>query len=423
MRRCPHCNSFFDDSVQACPYDDTATEEVDFGVSQAHSLEGSTISARYEVGQLIGAGGMGMVHKAVDTRTGETIAIKILHKSISGDPRTVKRFFSEARVLSSLSHPNIIRFTEFGNTEEGQLFIAMEFIDGTPLDELIDNRAVTLEDAITITDQAAAALGEAHLQGVIHRDLKPANLFARRGEDGGLRVTVLDFGIAKVAGGKNLTATGKVMGTPSYMAPEQIRGGEPGPGTDIYALGALAYELIAGSPPFTAENAIAVMFMHLEETPTPLSTLDLPIPVSRELSDALATLLAKAPEDRPKNMRAVRKLLAPFTSPTAAAGLSRPNSGAVRSDLGITLARATRDAPSTTSLPTMLQRRQDSQQDHAISTLPQQTGSTDAWRWWLGTAIIALVLASVVAAGVLIVAANASWGSNGQQAATAEESK
>ncbi len=318
MRRCPKCNSFFDNSVDKCVYDGESLVEVQVEATQSEGLEGKVVNDRYEVIASIGEGGMGMVYKAKDRRSGDDIALKVLHRDISGDERTVRRFFSEARVLASLTHPNIIRLYDFGKTDEGLLYIAMELLKGSPVDELIRINEVDQATALQIIDQTAAALAEAHLQGVIHRDLKPANIFLERRADGTVRVTVLDFGIAKIAGsGQNLTATGKVMGTPSYMAPEQIRGSEPDPRTDIYALGAMGYELISGNPPFVADGPIAVLFMHLERPPTPLNTLDLPEPVSKEVTEVINRFLAKDPEARPRNMMEVRALLKPFTNATA----------------------------------------------------------------------------------------------------------
>lgn len=316
MRRCPKCNSFFDNDATTCVYDGEQLVDVQVEASQNEGLEGSIVNDRYEVVTSIGEGGMGMVYKAIDQRSGDTVALKVLHRDISGDERTVRRFFSEARVLASLTHPNIIRLYDFGRTSDGLLYIAMELLSGKPVDDMIRLNELPLEDALQIIDQTASALAEAHLQGVIHRDLKPANIFMDKAEDGAPRVTVLDFGIAKIAGsGQNLTATGKVMGTPSYMAPEQIRGQAPDPRTDIYALGAMGYELISGQPPFLADGPIAVLFMHLERPPTPLSTLDLKEDVSQELSDVIDGFLAKKPDERPRNMMEVRKLLRPFIDP------------------------------------------------------------------------------------------------------------
>lgn len=316
MRRCPKCNSFFDNDATTCIYDGEQLVDVQVEASQSEGLEGSIVNDRYEVVTSIGEGGMGMVYKAIDQRSGDTVALKVLHRDISGDERTVRRFFSEARVLASLTHPNIIRLYDFGRTSDGLLYIAMELLSGKPVDDLIRLNELALEDALQIIDQTASALAEAHLQGVIHRDLKPANIFMDKAEDDTPRVTVLDFGIAKIAGsGQNLTATGKVMGTPSYMAPEQIRGQTPDPRTDIYALGAMGYELISGQPPFLADGPIAVLFMHLERPPTPLSTLDLKEAVSQPLSDVIDGFLAKKPDERPRNMMEVRKLLRPFIDP------------------------------------------------------------------------------------------------------------
>lgn len=312
MRRCPVCNSFFDDATDACPHDGSELIQVHVEAVR-NGLEGKIVNERYELRESIGEGGMGMVYKGHDLQKDRAVALKVLHKDISDDERTVRRFFSEARVLSSLAHPNIIELYDFGRLDEGPLYIAMELLEGNPADELIKRGPMPIEQALDIIDQSAAALAEAHLQGVIHRDLKPANIFVTEKPDGTRHVTVLDFGIAKIAGsGQNLTATGKVMGTPSYMAPEQIRGEEPDPRTDIYALGAMGYELLAGKPPFMADGPIAVLFMHLERPPEPLDRVKTYEPVSRELAEAMDQLLAKDPAERPRNMHEVRKLLAPF---------------------------------------------------------------------------------------------------------------
>jgi eukaryotic-like serine/threonine-protein kinase len=428
MRRCPKCNSFFDDSVDACLYDGEGLIDVQVEAVQDETLEGQTISDRYQVREPIGEGGMGMVYKALDDRTGELIALKVLHRDISGDERTVRRFFSEARVLQSLAHPNIIRFTDFGKTDDGQLFIAMECLEGSPADELMKDEGLALKDAISVVDQTAAALAEAHLQGVIHRDLKPANLFITRNEQGEVHVTVLDFGIAKIAGsGQNLTATGKVMGTPSYMAPEQIRGQEPDPRTDVYALGAMAYELISGEPPFVADGPIAVLFMHLEKTPDPLHKMSLPAPVSPKLSAVIETLLAKEPSNRPANMLEVRKLLGPFLGrqdDLDGVDLDLLDTQMVDANTARTLARASSAAAATTSMPQMSGTGPVViGTNHAISELETELLPTDTplprppiaveeeatpWSWWLGAALIALLLAGIVAMGIFLVATNAS---------------
>jgi len=313
MQRCPSCNSFFDDSITECPYDQSKLAAVAIGgQQQPTNLLGQTLGDRFKIQTVIGEGGMGKVYKGIDLTTNSPVAIKVLHREISGDERSVKRFMGEARLLQSLSHPNIIKLFAFGQSTAGALYIAMEFLEGSPADILIKDNAISRLDAVKILDQVCAALSEAHLQGIVHRDLKPANIFVNHKADGEIFVTVLDFGIAKVAGGQSLTVTGKVMGTPSYMAPEQIAGKEPNPRVDIYALGILAYELIAGRPPFQADMPIELLYLHLHEPPPPISTLCPQHPVSKAFSDVLLNFLEKDPDDRPKNVVEVRNLLRPF---------------------------------------------------------------------------------------------------------------
>ena len=425
MRRCPKCNSFFDDLSELCVYDGAVLSDVQIDSVQDTGLAGARINDRYDVKEAIGEGGMGMVYKAIDGRSGEEIAIKVLHREISDDERTVRRFFSEARVLSSLTHPNIIRFTDFGRTEDGQLYIAMELLTGSPADELIENRSLSLKAAIEVIDQTAAALAEAHLQGVIHRDLKPANLFVADKENGSVHVTVLDFGIAKIAGsGQNLTATGKVMGTPSYMAPEQIRGGEPDPRTDVYALGALGYELISGKPPFLADGPIAVLFMHLEREPIPLDQIDTKEPVGAELAAAVNRLLAKKPEERPANMLEVRRLLDPF--------LGREHN-VVQVGLGDTDVFTPEEAietqrfelpdpEATTALPLIVKgppRTTEPRPPDLPATVkiplsrpprPPRKQEGAPISWYLGAVLIAILLAGILAMGAFLVWSSASGG-------------
>jgi serine/threonine protein kinase len=391
-----------------------------------HDLAGKVVNERYELREVIGEGGMGMVYKGYDRRNEREVALKVLHKDISDDERTVRRFFSEARVLSSLTHPNIIELYDFGRLDEGPLYIAMELLHGHPADELIKKGPMPIEQALDIIDQSAAALAEAHLQGVIHRDLKPANIFVTEQPDGTRHITVLDFGIAKIAGsGQNLTATGKVMGTPSYMSPEQIRGEEPDPRTDIYALGAMGYELLAGKPPFVADGPIAVLFMHLERPPEPLSKVKTFEPVSPELAEALNKLLAKDPAQRPRNMREVRKLLAPFLGrvleepqeaslsfelPTLPKSPKLGEPGPLPATEEYHLKGVTLDASSTIPdgqtikpAPRDAQREKKTVLSASVAgpTPPAPTGERGA-SWWVGAALLAILLAAALAIGVFV---------------------
>ena len=275
--------------------------------------EGSLIAGRFTMERVLGSGGFATVYRATQVGLNRSLALKLLHTRVEQSPGFYERFKQEAQIAAGINHPNIVSIYDYGFIEASQQpYIAMELLEGRPADVLIKHKQLTPLDALQILDQTAAGLGEAHLQGVIHRDLKPANIFACKQPDGSLFVTVLDFGIAKITGGQNLTVTGKVMGTPSYMAPEQIMGNQPDPRTDIYALGAMGYELICGRPPFVADTPLTLLYSHLNDTPPSLLDLAPRGSIGKPFADVLFTFLAKDPEHRPRNTVEVRKLLAPF---------------------------------------------------------------------------------------------------------------
>ena len=257
---------------------------------------------RYRLLRLVGAGGMGSVYEAVDDEIGRRAAIKILHAALAADPQLALRFLNEARAANRIRHPGFVEIYEFGRLPDGNLYIVMEFLDG----ELLADRfarfptGAPIEWTLHLAWQLAAALTVAHERGVVHRDLKPENLYLdRRG--GAETLIVLDFGLAFVVGGDDptlgrLTAPGEAAGTPTYMAPELLTGGEPGPAVDVYALGCVLYELLTGAPPFVGDR-MAVLGRHLASAPAPVRERAPWVPV--ELERLVAALLAKDPGARP----------------------------------------------------------------------------------------------------------------------------
>ena len=246
---------------------------------------------RYRIVDRLGAGGMGIVYRAVDTSLGRDVALKFLPGGQPEESDAVARFLREARAVSKLDHPNICTVYEIGETPEGGLFIAMACYDGETLKSRLQRGPLPLGEALEITRQIALGLREAHAEQIVHRDIKPANIFLT--EEG--RVKILDFGLAKVGGEPALTRTGSSIGTPYYMAPEQILG-EVDPRSDLWALGILLYEMLTGEPAFKADNDLAVLHAILNRAVPPLAEKrpDLP-PFLQPLLDHL---LAKSRDDR-----------------------------------------------------------------------------------------------------------------------------
>jgi hypothetical protein len=261
---------------------------------------GQILAQRYRVQRLIGKGGMGAVYLADDEVLGELVALKVISCAFSADETAmVTRFRREAAAARRVSSPSVIRIHDLGEARPGLLYLSMEYFAGRTLTELIAQRGVVpLKDVQDMLVQIGTGLEAAHQAGVVHRDLKPSNVLV--GERG--MIKIIDFGLATTMVGDGLTATGAILGTPHYMAPEQLRGKAVDARTDIYAFGALAYHLVCGRPPFAGDNPIAIGFAHLSESPVPPRQLRRDVSIS--LDAAIMAALAKAPEDRPTSAKA-----------------------------------------------------------------------------------------------------------------------
>ncbi|MGG5753942.1 protein kinase domain-containing protein [Zafaria sp. Z1313] len=251
---------------------------------------GITLGGRFKLTDRIAIGGMGEVWKAQDQILGRTVAIKILKEEYTGDPGFLQRFRAEARHTALLNHNGIANVFDYGE-ESGSAYLVMELVPGQPLSSIIEREKVLSPDrTLSIIGQTARALAAAHAQGLVHRDVKPGNLLIM--PDG--RVKITDFGIARIANQVPLTATGQVMGTAQYLAPEQATGQQATGASDIYSLGVIGYECLAGRRPFSGESQIAIALAQVNDAPPPLPD-SLPAPV-RAL---LMSMLAKSPADRP----------------------------------------------------------------------------------------------------------------------------
>jgi serine/threonine protein kinase len=237
--------------------------------SGAGIVEGRTVS-HYRIVKKLGGGGMGIVYKAEDVRLNRFVALKFLSPHLTQNETAKSRFIREAQAASALDHPNVCAVHDIEETPHGQLFICMPYYDGETLDRRLARSAMPLDEAIGIVAKIAAGLEHAHSQGIIHRDIKPANIMLTR--DGGLRI--LDFGLAKLKGTARITRTSATtMGTCDYMSPEQILGAEVDRRSDIFSLGIVLYELIAGQTPFHADHPEAVMYQIVHKEPRPLKEL------------------------------------------------------------------------------------------------------------------------------------------------------
>ena len=231
------------------------------------TLSPGTQLGPYEIVSQLGSGGMGVVYEARDPRLKRTVAIKLLPPDLTKDDTAKQRFLQEAQAASALDHPNICTIYEINETDDGQLYLVMAHYEGETLKERIERGPLELDDAIDIATQVGQGLAEAHGAGIVHRDIKPANLFVTKS---GV-VKILDFGLAKLAGAEGVTQTGTTVGTVAYMSPEQARGQEVDHRTDIWSLGVVLYEMLAGHPPFTGDNLLSISHAIVDGDPPSLT--------------------------------------------------------------------------------------------------------------------------------------------------------
>ncbi|HTA20145.1 MAG TPA: serine/threonine-protein kinase, partial [Polyangia bacterium] len=255
---------------------------------------------RFDIERLVGSGGMATVYRAIDRQSGLPVALKVLHGRTS---EQTERFEQEAELLAELSHPAIVRYVGHGTTPVGEHYLAMEWLDGVTLEDVLANGPLTIHESVDLGRRVADALASAHRRGIVHRDIKPGNLILPGGALPAVRV--LDFGLARrVLDQRRITQSGGIMGTPMYMAPEQARG-EPyiDARADIFALGCVLFQCLTGQPPFTGPTAMAVLAKICLDESLPIRDLCPGLP--RDLEQMLARMLAKERGGRPPDATSV----------------------------------------------------------------------------------------------------------------------
>jgi len=342
---------------------------------------GLTFGGRYQLSSRVAIGGMGEVWQATDLVIGRTVAIKILKDEYLGDPGFLERFRAEARHAALVNHEGIANVFDYGE-EDGSAYLVMELVPGEALSAILERERVLPTDRVLdIVAQTALALQAAHAAGLVHRDIKPGNLLIT--PDG--RVKITDFGIARIADQVPLTATGQVMGTVQYLSPEQASGHPASPTTDIYSLGIVAYEALAGKRPFTGESQVAIAMAQINETPP-----ELPVTVAEPVRNLIYSCLAKNPADRPASAahlaRAAQALRRGDVAAAAAAVPGILGSGSLAATVGPNYGQATQ---ATQLLPANV----------GTGAPPVETKRRNPWTWPL-VALVALL--AVVLIGTLI---------------------
>ena len=296
LKTCPQCGSEYELDVMFCPRDGSTLR-----APAGSSLVGTIVADRYHILRKLGEGGMGQVYLAEHVKMGRKSAIKVMNPGMSTDTDAIGRFNREAANASRISQNNVAAIYDFGETPDGLIYLAMEYVDGEPLTALMEREGVLAPArAADITRQVAEALDAAHDMGIVHRDLKPDNIMLARQRDGSDLVKVVDFGIAKAQGGdgQKVTKTGLVVGTPEYMSPEQLAGDALDGRSDTYTLGLVAFHLLTGKLPFPSDTIQESMIMRLTDRPRTLAEMRPDASWPQPVQDAFDRVLQRKAEDR-----------------------------------------------------------------------------------------------------------------------------
>jgi len=289
LKVCPRCDARFRGDIGTCPIDGTALREPE------DPFIGRLIAGRYLIEEELGSGGMGSVYRARHQVIGRDVALKFLEPALVRNERQRKRFLGEARAANQINHEHIIDITDFGETEDGLVYMVMEYLEGRPLSEEIEKGAMPPRRALRIATQIAMGLARAHELGVVHRDVKPANIYLVRRKADSDYVKILDFGVARIEHDMRITGQGTIVGTPEYIAPEQIHTAAAMPSADLYSLGCVLFEMLTSKLPFEGKTTI-LLVKHLNDPPPKPSSVLATIPP--EVDQLVLRLLQKEPAQR-----------------------------------------------------------------------------------------------------------------------------
>lgn len=342
MLHCPTCGRHYSPDFAICP-EDKSPLQADATVMDsppADPLIGHTLDEKYRLEERLGVGGMGTVYRARHLLIDRPVAVKVLNRLFVEDEAARTRFRREARAAGRLQHPNAVTVTDFGESQDGYVYLVMELLEGRTLRDVLAKEApLDVARSVALMLQISAAVAAAHEAGIIHRDLKPANIFIVQHPEVPAVVKVLDFGIAKLASellddedSFTLTQVGAMIGTPRYMSPEQCDGVELTPAADVYSLGCILYEMLTGTVPFSGATPLAIAVRQTSEIPR--SPRDFVSSIPAALEQVVLHTLEKRPEDRPPNAAAFREELLATADRLGlehAAITSSPNMAALRS--------------------------------------------------------------------------------------------
>ena len=366
MKLCPVCQRCYEDTDAVCSFDNASL------VSSRHGSR--MITDKYRLDRLLGRGGMGAVYEATHIELERVVAVKLLLPDFTADVEALERFRREARAAARLNHPNVADTYDYGSLPDGGAYIVMELVEGQTLRERMnEGGALPFGEAIMVARQVAKGVAAAHRNGITHRDLKPSNIILTRDHDEHVLAKVVDFSVAKLkegtTSGTALTATGSLIGTPRYMAPEQCADNKTDERSDIYSLGVILYEMIAGRPPFDGPTTTAIAIKHIQEPPPPIEQLRPDVPVG--LRNLIMQSLAKSPSERPQTAQefgsrldeAALELPATITAPQTSSSLSASGAQAEKA--------ATQTNPQTTEHGPETGRTGEPTREDPASTVPE----------------------------------------------------